>query len=319
MMDPRRDLLAEIAWLHHEYHLTQEEIAGRLGVSRSTISRALADAERLGIVRVIVTVPLAREARLAAELSNALGVTVTVGASTEGEPPMLAAARAAARLVERVADAGPATLAISWGRTLAATARMVRPRATHGLEIVDAVGHAGGEGLVPTVDVTRALAGSLDAALTHIPAPAFVDPGPSLDALLASEPVARALERARAADVTLVSVGVVGADSLLAAAGGIDAAQMAEVASRGAVGEILGHYYDATGRDVTREGIGVVGLTLDDLRASRRVVAVAGGPDKIEALRGALAGGIVREVVIDEAMAETLLTDGARLATGAAR
>jgi DNA-binding transcriptional regulator LsrR (DeoR family) len=309
MNDPRRDLLAEIAWLHHGYRLTQEEIARRMGVSRSTISRALADAERLGIVQVVVTVPLPGEARLAAELGRALGVTATVGVAADGEPEMLAAARTAARLVERLADAGPATLAVSWGRTLAATARLVRPRATRGIEIVDAVGHPGGHGLVPTVDVTRALAAALAAPVTHVPAPAFVPGGPSHDALLASEPVAAALARARAADVTLVSVGVVGDDSLLAAAGGVDRAQMEVLLQRGAVGEILGHFYDAAGHDVDVPGGGSIGLTLDDLRASRRVIAVAGGAAKADALRAALAGGIVHEMVIDDTIAGRLLGD----------
>ncbi|HEY3335254.1 MAG TPA: sugar-binding domain-containing protein [Candidatus Limnocylindrales bacterium] len=307
MTDARRDLLAEVAWLHHGYHRTQEEIATRLGVSRSTISRALAEAERLGIIQVVVTAPLPREARLSADLARSLGITAIVGVAADGDEPFTAAARAAARLVDRIVDAGPATIAVSWGRTLAATARMVRPRTTRDVEILDAVGHPGGEGLVPTVDVTRSLAAALGAAVTHVPAPAFVDPGPSRDALLASEPVARALARARRADVTLVSVGVVGAGSLLAAAGGIDARRMAELQTRGAVGEILGHYFDQGGQDVEGAGTGSIGLTLDDLRASRRVIAVAGGPEKADALRAALAGGIVREAVIDDTMAATLL------------
>ncbi|MEO5965712.1 MAG: sugar-binding domain-containing protein [Candidatus Limnocylindrales bacterium] len=314
MIDPRRDLLIEIAWLNHEYGLTQEEVARRLGVSRSTISRALADAERQGIVQVVVTVPLPREVRLSAELARLMGVPATVGVAADGEPPMLAAARAAARLIERVADAGSATLAISWGRTLSATARLVRPRASRGIEIVDAVGHPGGGALVPTVDVTRSLAAALGADLTHVPAPAFVAAGAARDALLASHPVALALERARRADVTLVSVGVVGAGSVVAAAGGVDEAGMALLEAGGAVGEILGHFYDGAGRDVTVPGNGVVGLTLDDLRASRRVIAVAGGPGKTPALLAALAGGIVHEVVVDDVMAEVILAAGVRAA-----
>ena len=42
---------------------------------------------------------------------------------------------------------------------------------------------------------------------------------------------------------------------------------------------------------------------------SRRVIAVAGGPEKAAAIRAALAGGIVHEIVIDDGLAESLLAD----------
>ena len=250
MTGDRRDFLAEVGWLHHEHHLTQEEIARRLDVSRSTISRALADAERQGIVQVVVTVPIRRESRLATDLAAQLGVAAAVGVRVGDEQPSMAAARAAARLVERIADAGHATLAVSWGRTLAATARMVRPRATTGVLVVDAVGHPGGERMVPAVDVTRMLAAPLGASVVHLPSPAFVAPGPSFEVLMRSDPVRRALDAARAADVTLVSVGVAGEDSLLRLDGAISKEVMVRLVRAGAVGEILGRWYDAAGRDV---------------------------------------------------------------------
>lgn len=134
-------------------------------------------------------------------------------------------------------------------------------------------------------------------------------PGPSFDALAASEPVARVLELARAADVTLVSVGIVGEASLLRVEGLVDGPAMAHLVAAGAVGEILGRWYDATGREVEAPGLAAVGLSLADLRSSRRVVAVAGGTEKAAALRAALAGGIVDEVVIDDGLAEALLAD----------
>jgi DNA-binding transcriptional regulator LsrR (DeoR family) len=303
----RRDLLVEVAWLHHEHGLTQDEIARRFHVSRSTISRALADAERQGIVQVVVTVPMRRESRLAADLAARLGVPVGVGIRMDDEQPAVAAARAAARLLERVADAGNATIAVSWGRTLAAMARLVRPRVTASVRVVDAVGHAGGERMIPAVDVTRALAAALGAAVVHLPSPAFVARGSSYDAIVGSEAVARALATARDADVTLVSIGVVGGASQILVEGLADDAAMAVLVREGAVGEVLGRWYDAAGRAVDAPGLWAVGLSLADLHASRRVVAVAGGADKAGALRAALAGGIVQEIVVDDGLAEALL------------
>jgi len=316
--DDRRELIVEAAWLHHEFGLTQDEVARRLGVSRSTVSRALSEAERLGIVQVVVTVPMRREARLAAALGGHLGITATVGARVGDETSSAAAARAAARLVERIAGAGRLTIATSWGRTLSVMARLVRPRAAAGIQVVDAVGHAGGGRFVPAADVSQSLAAALGAAVIHVPAPAFVAEASTRAALLASPPVVQALEIARTADLILVSVGIVGADSLLVEEGLVDPSAAQAVVRAGAVGEILGRWYDEAGRDVTGPGPVAVGLSLDDLRGARRVIAVAGGAAKAAAVHAAVAGGIVHEIVLDDELAEALLAGPPAAGTPAA-
>jgi len=305
--DDRRDFLAEVAWLHHEFGFTQEAIARRFDVSRSSISRALADAERQGIVQVVVTVPMPREARLAADLMRRLSAPATVGLRVSGEPSHLAAARAAARVMERIGDGGSVTIALSWGRTLAAAAGLVRPRATTAVLVVDAIGHPGASALTPTVDVTRALGAGLGANVVHLPSPAFVTSGESLAVLLATEPVHQALATARAADVTFVSVGVAGAGSLLLGEGLIAPEAMAELLAAGAAGEVMGRWIDSSGVGLPVPGLEEVGLTLDDLRASRRVIAVAGGAEKAPAMLAALRGHIITELVVDDGLAEALL------------
>jgi deoxyribonucleoside regulator len=125
--------------------------------------------------------------------------------------------------------------------------------------------------------------------------------------LASSQPVVRTLELARRADVTLTSVGVVGDDSLLLSEGFLDRSAMDRLVSAGAVGEILGHYYDARGTAVADPALLTVGLSLDDLRRSHRVIAVAAGSRKAAAVAAAVAGGIVTEIVVDSELADTLL------------
>ncbi len=306
--DDHRGFLIEVAWLHHEFGLTQETIADRMAVSRSTISRALSEAERLGIVQVVLTEPLPGPARLADELRERFGVPAHVGAGLAGDPALPVAARAAARVIERTASAGGVVIAASWGRTLAAAVREVRPRRTADVTVVDAVGHASGGALAPAVEVTARLADTLGGRAVHMPSPAFADSRGSLEFLLSSAPVRQALDLARSADLTLVSVGIVGDASLLRGSGFVSPATMKQAMAMGAVGEILGWYYDATGRAVRTVDLLPVGLSLADLRQSRRVVAVAAGAEKATALRGALAGDFLDEIVVDASLGAALLT-----------
>jgi DNA-binding transcriptional regulator LsrR (DeoR family) len=53
----------------------------------------------------------------------------------------------------------------------------------------------------------------------------------------------------------------------------------------------------------------VISMELDQLHAVRRVVGVAGGRRKINAIRGALAGKLVNVLITDLASAERLLEE----------
>ena len=73
--------------------------------------------------------------------------------------------------------------------------------------------------------------------------------------------------------------------------------------------EIPGWYFDADGNSVEAPSLHPVALTLDDLRNASRVIGVAGGVEKAEAIRGAIAAGILDELAIDETLAEELLKE----------
>lgn len=307
MDDDRRAFLIQVACLHHEYHLHQEAIAERLGVSRSTISRALSEAEQLGLVQVTITEPLPKEARLGETLRERYGITAHVAMRLTDEAGAQAAARVGARLIERTAAPGDVTIAASWGRTLARAARAVRPRRASGVTVVDTIGHAIGEDMAPAVAVTRTLASAFGGDAIHVPSPAFADSGASLAFLLGSAPVAHVLDLARQASLTLVSLGVAGRDSLLLHAGLVSPAVMDGMVRAGAVGEMLGHYFRADGSVIRRPSLFPVGLSLDDLQAARRVVVVAGGREKATAMRAAIDGRFLKEIVVDDELADALV------------
>jgi len=79
-------------------------------------------------------------------------------------------------------------------------------------------------------------------------------------------------------------------------------------AEQGAVGDMLGEWYDVEGRvvetDWSRRRLGVA---LDELRELDNVVGVAGGVEKVDAIRGAIAGGLIDALVTDEPTATALL------------
>jgi len=304
----RNDLAVRVAWLYHERGLTQQDIADRLGISRSTVSRVLTEAERDGIIRVVITGTLPESARLAEALIERYGLSgAIVGPKLDDEPPALAAAAVMARRLESIASSGSVTIASGWGRTIALSASETRPVPTSGVVIVDAFGHTTTDDVTAAVEVTNVLARKFDARVMHVPSPGFAATSDLAESFLSSPPVARALERARSADVAMVSIGIAGMDSLLVAEGFMSEESMNAVVEAGAVGEIFGRYFDAEGNEVRAEGLHPIALTLEDLRNASRVIGVAGGAEKADAIRGAIATGVLDELAVDETLAEALL------------
>lgn len=306
----RNDLAVRVAWLYHERGLTQQDIADRLGISRSTISRVLTEAERDGIIRVVITQPLPEAARLAESLIERFDLSsAIVGANLDDEPPAHAAAAAMARRLENIASSGSVTIAAGWGRTIALSAEETRPIPTSGVIVVDAFGHTTTDATTAAVEVTNVLSRKFDARVVHVPSPGFAASADVAESFMSSPPVALALEHARDADFVVVSVGITGASSLLIDEGFMTHESMDEVIEAGAVGEIFGRYFDADGESVAADGLHPIALTLEDLRKASHVIAVAGGAEKVRAIRGAIATGVLDELVVDETLAEALLAD----------
>ncbi len=167
----RHELILRCAWLYHDDHLTQEQIAERFKISRSTVSRALSEAERLGIVRVVITEPLPEALRLETALADRYGVTAVVGISHSGDDARQAAGRAAARTLETLVLQDDITIAMGWGRTLAAMLPYLQPRKTRSITIVGAIGHALSSEPGRSLSVVQELGTKFGAEVGWVPAP----------------------------------------------------------------------------------------------------------------------------------------------------
>ncbi|HXF57303.1 MAG TPA: sugar-binding domain-containing protein [Actinomycetota bacterium] len=294
------------AFLYYLRGLNQEQIARRMGVSRSTVSRLLSHAREVGIVEITVTRPLPEVANLEAGLHERFPLqVVVVEPRDEDEPPSRAAARAGARFLSRRARAG-GVVGVGWGLTLRAAAEQVVRGPVPGLTLVDVVGRPPADDSL--VAVSRVLARAWGAEAVPIPAPAFAAPERVRQELLRNPVVKRALARAREADLIVVSVGGVDEEATLVREGVVSSALMARLRAAGAVGDLLGHFFDASGREVQVRGLASpIGLGLEDLRSARLVVAVAAGEAKVAAIRAAASSGLIGGLVTDETTARALL------------
>ncbi|MCE1968200.1 sugar-binding domain-containing protein, partial [Enterobacter hormaechei] len=75
----------------------------------------------------------------------------------------------------------------------------------------------------------------------------------------------------------------------------------------GAVGVICGRFYDKEGHHITAEvDLRILGISLAQLRHIQRRIFLAAGEENFSATLGAIRGGYVSDLIIDEATANYL-------------
>ena len=305
--------LVQVAKLYHRENLSQQEIARRLGTSRSNVSRMLAAAQERGIVEIRIHERAPRDLDLERELVARYGLSDAVVASNVNEVGVQVLDRlgelAWAWLRDQLKDG--MTVAMSWGQALQALVAAVPPTVMSSTEVVQLVGGISARAsFVTGQELVREFAGRLGGTYRYLHAPAAFT---TVEArrTMAEEPSIRdALEAARHADVALVGVGSVrsGSSAAILEAVGPSAAEREAFLAQGPVGDVAGRDLDAAGRPVLGAvDDRVLGLTLAEVRAVPRVVALAAGAGKAAALRGALRGGWLDVLVCDAEAAALLL------------
>lgn len=314
MPDDRVSMLVKVARMYHEQGLRQPEIATRLHVSQSRVSRLLKEAGERGIVRTVVVAPPGTFADLEEEVRAALGLADVVVAGTSGsdEPSSLAAIGAAgAAYLESTLMPTERVGLSSWSASLLAVVEAMAPRASRGAEkVVQILGGVGAASVqVQATRLTDRLALVTGGEAMYFPAPGVVASAQVRDALLADPYVADVVAAWSDLSVVLVGIGSVQPSPLLVSSGNaLPQPDLDALAALGAVGDVCLNFFDADGRLVDADlHDRVLGIDAQTLRAVPRKVGVAGGDRKVEAIRGAARGGWIDVLVTDSRTARALL------------
>jgi DNA-binding transcriptional regulator LsrR (DeoR family) len=302
---PVRDgaLILTAAYLYYVDDRSQEEIANQLGVSRSTISRLLAEARQSGVVRIEVAAP-PPVAGLEKELASQLGlerVYVAPGAAAPDDPGAVLANAVGLALLDSKLRPGDALL-VSWGRATWSISNADLP-AIPGVVVVPALGGLNDEQpWVQTNEIARRLAARLGGSVLLLHAPAV--PSDELrDSLLTDESIRAALTRWDDAAVALVGIGAWSQaqpdpPSILS----MDPATL-----RASAGDVAGRLFDADGTAIPYDAERrLLGISREQLARVHWRIGVAVGTRKIDAIVAAARSRLINVLVTDVITASAL-------------
>ena len=306
-------LMAKIARMYHAQGLSQIRICERLSISQATVSRALGRAVREGIVRVSVSMPAGTHTELEDTLQSRFGLleAVVVDSIDDDEQISRDLGAAAAFYLENTLKPNDTIGLSSWSSALLAMVNSLHPtkrwKDTRVVQILGGVGNPSAE--VHATQVTRRFADLIGGEAILLPSPGIVGSSAARKVLLEDRFVREAIDRFPALTIALVGIGATEPSRALASSGNVFVPrELRLLGSRGAVGDICLRFFNRAGKPVATElNDRVISIELDVLRKIRRVVGVAGGQRKREAIEGALAGKWINVLITDFNTAEFLL------------
>lgn len=305
------DRLRLVARLYYLDGLGQNEVAKFAKVSQAKVSRLLALAKERGIVRITVADYDPRRRELEDQLRARVGlqhvVVIKSSEGLEGADLRRAVGHFGAAAVDALIQPGD-VVALAGGRTIHELVHHLPATRAKGLTVVQAMGSVDSSiSIFDAQEVGRVVAQRLGGSFLSLNTPAFIPEKRTRDALLELEQVRRVHEHLDRANLAVVGLGTL-ANSVFVERGTLDAPMIAELEEAGVVGEVCGRFIDADGDEcATTWRDRVISVGLPQLRKIPQVIGVVSGSDRSPAILAAIAGGIIKSLVIDELGASALL------------
>ncbi|MBA2870297.1 deoxyribonucleoside regulator [Anoxybacillus calidus] len=304
--------IVEVAKLYYQLDYNQHDIAKKLGISRPTVSRLLQQAKKMGIVKIEIIDPSETMEELAEQLKEKYQLKKAfVAAASQNEDSAVKAAigkRTADFLYETVSDGD--IIGVTWGRTLYNVALELKHKPLKDVEVVQLKGGVSHSKInTYASEIVYLFGKAFDTIPQHLPLPAIVDHVAVKKALEADRHIQKLLDMGRKANIALFTVGSVNFDSLLFQLGYLSDEEL-EMLSNEAVGDICSRFFDKDG-NIVSESLNerTIGIDLSELQKKEKSILVAGGTNKIKAIKGALKGKYANILITDQYTARALLDE----------
>lgn len=295
-------LATKAAWYYYMEDSTQAQIAEVMGISRAKVIRLLEEARAQGIVQFSFRKNDSQ--RVSAEqllidrfgLKDAFVVPTPLDSSAINQ----SIAQGAAHYVsDHLREDG--YLNIGYGDTVSRMLGFLAKNREESLNVVSLTG--GVSYYLPSVGTT---AYSMHLFLT--PSPLVVSSRQVRDALLDEKSLQDVSTMTEYADMSVVGIGAAVEGSTVLRNGILNEGELTVLKMQGAVGDVLNHFMDKDGNLIQTEiEDRVISTDLDKLRQLKNVVGVAGGKDKVTAIKAVLNGGYLNVLITDSDTAAELL------------
>jgi DNA-binding transcriptional regulator LsrR (DeoR family) len=303
--------LVKVSSLYYIDGCTQAEIANKLGVSRPVISKLLQKAKDEGIVNIYIKDESVRTVELEQQLEKHFGLSDAIVVPNNGltsEMAKRAIGQAGAGYFSQNMR-GIKGIGISWGATLSCLVQEYPYERREDINVVPLEGGMGVKnGEIHANQLANELAKKINGYCTYLYVPAIVETEELKERLMAMQDIETVLQSGRNVDIALIGIGNPYKDSTLMKIGYLKETDLSHLHEMGVVGDIGFRFFDKQGNQIN-DSINnrVIGISLEELKKIKKVIAVVEGEHKAESVLGALRGKFIDVLIIDEQTAGVVL------------
>ncbi|MBU4313786.1 MAG: sugar-binding transcriptional regulator [Actinobacteria bacterium] len=309
----RKKFLSKIARLYYSERLTQQEIAGRLNISRTKVSRYLDEARKDKIVEIKINLPEEDYSNLEYRIEKSFKIKecIVVPTFENNEEILKMMAGPLNNLFERIL-AGGSYLGIGWGSSLKTIADYINVSGKSDIKVVPIIGGLGKIGTgVHTNSVAKNIADRLGSISYMIHSPAVLDSKEIREIVENDSNTREIIKLYEKIDTALVGLSDIGPDSTLIKTGSFSLEEFKYLDSLGVVGDVNLIFINENGKHVpNRIDERIVRISPDRLKKVKNVIGVAFGRRKLKVILGALRGGLINILFTDEETAENIINSG---------
>ncbi len=311
----RGQLLADIATLYYKEKKTQSQIARAFGYSRSAISRLLNEAQHEGIIEITINYPLLRdpvlERRLKEKYHLKAAFVINSGQADFAHTLQMVGRLGAMYLEQNLRDG--MVVGIGWGTSLYDLVNSLPEIPLSKVSVVQVIGASGskGDARIDGPDLAALLASKLNANHQFLHSPLFLDSEEACASLKSQKQIRETLDLANRSDIVLLGIGTIEVDpkfSSIFRSGFLKETEVLQIKNNGGVGNFCGVIIDKEGRimdlDINHR---VMAVDLHGLKNNgRKMVGVAAGSGKSQAIKAVLTGGWLDVLITDQSAVNSI-------------
>ena len=315
--------IIKVVEMHYKQGMSQQEIGKKLNVSRTTISRALAQAKREGYVQIKINYPQDSAISLETILEQKFNLKEAVIASTQNEQDLQdeIAFYASDYLLRTLKN--HMTVALTRGVTLQHMVEYLSKDVrlkflkTDDVKLVP---------LMAATNISTSVSKQYRMAYSNYPieevarifngnsyqmfAPQYVTSAEIREVFMQEKSIKEVFDLAKSADIAIAGIGALNENSALINAQMIPLEEYQRLQKIGGKGELLAHILDENGKLLNDQfEQHLIGLTLEDFKQIPIRVGVACGLEKKEAILSVLRGGYINVLITDEKVANYLIEE----------
>ncbi|ULJ59811.1 sugar-binding transcriptional regulator [Wielerella bovis] len=310
-LKPRDIQAIDVVKLYYQEGKSQQEIATLMGLSRPTVAKLMQYASERGFLEIRINDPRDNHNSLTEQIKQRFGLSAVQLVPNPMQDDyahlLQEIGQAGARMLEQMVNDGD-VIAIEWSSSIQAMAQALQPQSRKQVKVVQLRGSDTQmqQGFNEAESI-RLVCQAFDAIGETLPLPAVFDNVQTKNLVEQEQNIRRVLESARQSRIAVFTVGAPNRESLLFRSGFFTEQEMTQLLQR-SVGSICARFLDDKGRiclpDLNNR---TTGIALPDLRHKEQRLLIAGGKERVQAIRVALEYGYANRLVTDEQTAQSLL------------